>query len=408
MAANDASLYTLRYNQISMKLEGAGGTPEWNPLNLTNSGGGGGTPGGSNTQVQYNSSGSFAGSANFTFASNTLTLTNSANAISLAGSTTGNPVTLTSTGSDTSVPIQFLAKGHNGAVLIGPATNLAAIEAFHGVETPLDLVIQPRETDVYTGITVTSANNTDNFYGYIEFLRSRGTTASPTDVQAGDIIGEMASIGYASGYTVFALLDGVANDINNGGFQMTFRAAGVVPGSAQLYFSAAGIGIGSSASQPLDINLTLASSTVSGRVANQANNGAASWLARNDAGHTGEWGIGGSARGDGFQDTVYTYTTQPTRMVSAGWKWNKTAGIDDGNTVMQLNATGSLSLGTVSPSASAIIEADSTTQGIRFPNMTTTQKNAISSPAAGLVVFDSTLSKLCVYSGTAWQTITSV
>ena len=41
-------------------------------------------------------------------------------------------------------------------------------------------------------------------------------------------------------------------------------------------------------------------------------------------------------------------------------------------------------------------------------NYTTTQKNAIAGPKAGWVVFDTTLGKLCVYSGSAWQTITSV
>jgi hypothetical protein len=40
--------------------------------------------------------------------------------------------------------------------------------------------------------------------------------------------------------------------------------------------------------------------------------------------------------------------------------------------------------------------------------MTTTQKTAVATPAAGLVVFDTTLAKLCVYSGAAWETITSV
>jgi hypothetical protein len=40
-------------------------------------------------------------------------------------------------------------------------------------------------------------------------------------------------------------------------------------------------------------------------------------------------------------------------------------------------------------------------------NVTTVEKNALT-PAAGWVVFDTTLDKLCVYSGTAWQTITSV
>ena len=73
-----------------------------------------------------------------------------------------------------------------------------------------------------------------------------------------------------------------------------------------------------------------------------------------------------------------------------------------------IDSSGNLGIGTSSPSASAILDAQSTTKGVRFPNMTTTQKNAISSPAAGLVVFDTTLAKLCVYSGAAWQTITSV
>ena len=60
------------------------------------------------------------------------------------------------------------------------------------------------------------------------------------------------------------------------------------------------------------------------------------------------------------------------------------------------------------PAASAILDGQSTTQGYRFPNMTTTQKNAIGSPATGLVIFDTTLGKLCVYTGAAWQTVTSV
>jgi hypothetical protein len=57
--------------------------------------------------------------------------------------------------------------------------------------------------------------------------------------------------------------------------------------------------------------------------------------------------------------------------------------------------------------ASAILQADSTTKGFLPPRMTTTQKNAIATPAAGLVVYDTTLNKLCVYT-TAWETITSL
>jgi hypothetical protein len=39
--------------------------------------------------------------------------------------------------------------------------------------------------------------------------------------------------------------------------------------------------------------------------------------------------------------------------------------------------------------------------------MTTLQKAAIATPAEGLMVYDETLSKLCVYTGAAWETITS-
>ena len=74
----------------------------------------------------------------------------------------------------------------------------------------------------------------------------------------------------------------------------------------------------------------------------------------------------------------------------------------------KITITGSVGIGTSSPSASSILDAQSTTKGVRMPNMTTAQKNAIVSPAAGLMVFDTTLKKLCVYTGTAWQTITSV
>lgn len=58
--------------------------------------------------------------------------------------------------------------------------------------------------------------------------------------------------------------------------------------------------------------------------------------------------------------------------------------------------------------ASALLNVDSVTQGLLLPRMTTVQKNAIVTPVAGLMVYDLTLNKACIYTGAAWQTITSV
>jgi hypothetical protein len=71
-------------------------------------------------------------------------------------------------------------------------------------------------------------------------------------------------------------------------------------------------------------------------------------------------------------------------------------------------AAGKIGVGTNAPSASAKMQIDSTTEGFLPPRMTTTQKNAIASPAVGLVVYDTTLNKLCVRGASAWETITSV
>jgi hypothetical protein len=53
--------------------------------------------------------------------------------------------------------------------------------------------------------------------------------------------------------------------------------------------------------------------------------------------------------------------------------------------------------------SSAILELKATTKGFLPPKMTTTQKNAISSPASGLMVYDSTTNKLCCYNGSTWN-----
>jgi hypothetical protein len=57
------------------------------------------------------------------------------------------------------------------------------------------------------------------------------------------------------------------------------------------------------------------------------------------------------------------------------------------------------------PDISARLQVDSTTRGFLPPRMTTTQKTNISSPAEGLMVYDTDLKRPCFYNGTSWVTL---
>ena len=104
---------------------------------------------------------------------------------------------------------------------------------------------------------------------------------------------------------------------------------------------------------------------------------------------------------------VQKYDITRAGSVLIGYDYNPTFVTNAGKHYASIWRSGQLGVGTSTPHASSLIEIASTTQGFLPPRMTTTQKNAISSPANGLVIFDTTLNKLCVYT-TAWETITSV
>ena len=74
-----------------------------------------------------------------------------------------------------------------------------------------------------------------------------------------------------------------------------------------------------------------------------------------------------------------------------------------GGIAMYLESLGNVGIGTTTPTA--LLDISSTTNGVLLPRMTTTQVNAISSPATGLTVYNTTLNTLCFYNGTSWQKV---
>jgi len=70
-----------------------------------------------------------------------------------------------------------------------------------------------------------------------------------------------------------------------------------------------------------------------------------------------------------------------------------------------ITGTGKLGVGTASPHVSAVVDISSTTGGLLLPRMTTAQRDAISSPANGLQIYNTTTNQIQYYNGSSWQSL---
>src|SRR6266542_1477562 len=69
-------------------------------------------------------------------------------------------------------------------------------------------------------------------------------------------------------------------------------------------------------------------------------------------------------------------------------------------------ANGAAGVGTTSPNASSLLDIASTTKGMLTPRMTQVQRDAIASPATGLLIFQTDKTPgLYYYTGTAWKAV---
>lgn len=81
-----------------------------------------------------------------------------------------------------------------------------------------------------------------------------------------------------------------------------------------------------------------------------------------------------------------------------GWSRNNTTGL-----VYPTTTTDKVAIGATTITASALLELVSTSLGFLPPRMTTAQMNAISTPAEGLIVYDTTAHKLAARDNGAWK-----
>lgn len=62
-------------------------------------------------------------------------------------------------------------------------------------------------------------------------------------------------------------------------------------------------------------------------------------------------------------------------------------------------------IGTTTPTASTQLDVSSTTKGFLSPRMTTTQGDLITSPVAGLVIYNTTTNSVQLYNGSGWLSL---
>ena len=84
------------------------------------------------------------------------------------------------------------------------------------------------------------------------------------------------------------------------------------------------------------------------------------------------------------------------------------AGDELGQSILSVKNAGNVGVGTLTPDASAVLDASSTDSGFLVPRMTTAQKTAITTPAESLIVYDTDLNGFQYYNSVgAWTAFDS-
>jgi hypothetical protein len=182
------------------------------------------------------------------------------------------------------------------------------------------------------------------------------------------------------------------------GFNATIAHQFDITGGTKMFLTGAGVSLspntltGSSATSALSIsqtwNTTGNPTLIFANVTNTASGASANLM---------DLQIGGSTIFKVDKNATLTCGAANTTIIHNGTFILQTAGIQH----FRSNSSGT-NIGTGGLVASARLSVESTTQGFLPPRMTTAQKNAIASPAAGLMVYDTTLNQMSYYNGTAW------
>ena len=75
------------------------------------------------------------------------------------------------------------------------------------------------------------------------------------------------------------------------------------------------------------------------------------------------------------------------------------------NTSGSITTSGSFGVGTASPAANSALDITSTSKGLLLPRLTSTQRDAISSPPSGLMIYNTTTGTFQCYANGSWTNL---
>ena len=378
-------------------------------------------PGGSSTQVQYNNAGVLSGAAGVTTDGTTLTV---------SGSSAGNMLRITQTGAGNALFVEDSANPDSTPFVIDNAGVVGIGEVSPSSYASSGLVL--KSATAFTPSIFNWNTTNDNNQPSFGFRKDRAGAT----VNNGDSLGLLRwqaydGASYRTAASIEAAVDGTpgVNDMPGRLVFSTTADGAAAPTERMRITSTGSVGIGTTPTagrnfvvektltgatnavmqlnagtiQP-DVTLvgyyyssfanTAASNFSLGNVVHYIANGASTFpnvtaggAVTLQAGFQASAALVGATNNYGFMGLI---------PAGAG-RWNFYAAGDAPNYF-----AGKVGIGVTAPAASAALDVTSTTAGVLFPRMTTTQRDAISSPADGLVVYNTTDVKLQVRAGGAW------
>jgi len=332
------------------------------------SGGGGGTPGGSNRDIQYNNSGSFAGDSAFRWNNtlNQLQVRNNRTAVvSSVLSSDRNKIEITAEGSLEQRPNIGLIYSNN----LGNANAALFSTKTRG-----------------TLSSPTATNINDDFFGFV----GGGFDGTNPQFGAGILFSQDSQAVSGRVPARIDLVTGANTSNRVARLRILHDGRITTPNNARFWNNAYPVtrferlgDVGNNAYSTITLRAKGTAATLGNGFGTEL-----SFEIENSTGSISQY-IGGIAMVRAGADNTSDFVVR-----------NRLSGTTFER--LRVTSAGRVGINTTAPATSSVLEIVSTTGGVLFPRMTTTQRNAISSPVDGLVIYNTTDAKLQVRAGGAW------